>query len=51
MSGTPVVLLLFWVMLMSTAPVATITIATGQNVSVTTMIHPLIAIVLFCSSV
>jgi hypothetical protein len=42
--------MLFWVMLMSTVPMVTITVATGQNVSVTTMIYPLVAIVLFYSS-
>jgi hypothetical protein len=33
------------------ALVATITVATCQNVFVTTTIYPLVAIVLFCSSV
>jgi hypothetical protein len=36
---------------MSMVPIATITIATGQNMSVATMIYPLIAIVTFCTSV
>jgi hypothetical protein len=36
---------------MSMTPVATITIVTCQNMPVATMIYPLIAIVLFCSSV
>jgi hypothetical protein len=36
---------------MSMALVATMTVATGQNVLVDTMIYPLVAIVAFCSSV
>jgi hypothetical protein len=35
---------------MSTVPVASITVATGQNVLVAAMIYPLVAIVPFCSS-
>jgi hypothetical protein len=38
-------------MLMSTVPMATIIVTTGQNVSVGTMIYLLVTIVLFCSSV
>jgi hypothetical protein len=36
---------------MSMVPVATITVAMDQNVPVVTMVYPLVAIVLFCSSV
>jgi hypothetical protein len=43
-------MLLFLVILMSMVLVATITVATGQNVFMTTMIYPLVAIVLFCSN-
>jgi hypothetical protein len=35
---------------MSTVPVTTITVATGKNMSVATLIYPLVAIVAFYSS-
>jgi hypothetical protein len=38
-------------MLMSMALLATITVAMGQNMSVATMVYPLVAIMLFYSSV